>query len=104
MWEGAVLPEPAPFHNVCYTQNHRKNFMDRKRKKIELGNMARSCKKCGFFVGNSNSPTKQIGYCLFFNPKKIEEEESRRKLKIIDGEEKTLASGCKGYINTIDYV
>jgi len=65
--------------------------------------MFRSCKKCGFFVSNSNSPTKYIGYCLFFDPKDIEERESQRKLKIIDGEEKTLASGCEGYINTVDY-
>jgi len=66
--------------------------------------MARSCKKCGFFVGKSNSPTKQIGYCLFFEAEYIEEKESQRKLKIIDGEEKTLASECKGYINTVDCV
>jgi hypothetical protein len=65
--------------------------------------MARSCKKCGFFVGNSNSPTKHIGYCLFLDLKDIEEKESRRKQKIVDGEEKKLASGCKGYINTVDY-
>jgi len=65
--------------------------------------MARSCIKCGFFVSNSNSPTKHIGYCLFFNPEDIEEKESQRKQIIIDGEEKTLASGCKGYINTVDY-
>jgi len=75
-----------------------------KKKKTGSGNMARNCKKCGFFVGNSNSPTKQIGYCLFFEPKNIEEKEPQRKLKIIDGEEKTLASACKGYINTVDYV
>jgi len=65
--------------------------------------MARSCKKCGFFVNNSNSPIKHIGYCLFFNPEDIEEKESQRKQKIADGEEKTLASRCKGYINTVDY-
>ena len=52
--------------------------------------MFRSCKKCGFFVSNSNSPTKYIGYCLFFDPKDIEEEESAKKLKIIDGGESPL--------------
>ena len=64
--------------------------------------MARSCKKCGFFVDNSNLPTKQIGYCLFFDPKSIGEKEPQRKLKIIAGEDEKLASECKGYINTVD--
>ena len=77
--------------------------MVKTRSRIEVGNMFRSCKKCGFFVSNSNSPTKYIGYCLFFDPKDIKEEESAKKLKIIDGGEKTLASRCKGYINTVDY-
>jgi len=77
--------------------------MVKTRSRIKVGNMSRSCKKCGFFVSNSNSPIKYIGYCLFFDPKDIEEKESQRKLKIIDAEEKTLARGCEGYINTVDY-
>lgn len=76
--------------------------MVRKRTKIEWGNMARSCKKCGFFVSSPNSPTKDIGYCLFVDPRDIDKKESRRKLKIIDGEEKTVANGCEGYFNTND--
>jgi hypothetical protein len=65
--------------------------------------MTRSCKKCGFFVSNPASSTKDIGYCLFLNLRDIEKKESRKKLKIIDGEEKTIANGCEGYINTVDY-
>jgi len=33
----------------------------------------------------------------------IERKDFRRKLKIIDGEENTLANGCEEYINTVDY-
>ena len=65
--------------------------------------MARSCKKCGFFISSPNSSTKDIGYCLFFDLRDIEKKEPRRKLKIIYGEEKAVADGCKGYINTVDY-
>jgi len=32
----------------------------------------------------------------------IEKKQSLKKLKIIDGDEKTLANGCEGYINTVD--
>ena len=77
--------------------------MVRKRTKIEWGNMARSCKKCGFFASSPTSSTKDIGYCLYFDLRDIVKKESRRKLKIIDGEAKTVADGCKGYINTVDY-
>ena len=65
--------------------------------------MARSCKKCGFFVSSPNPSTKDIGYCLFFDLRDIEKEESRRKLKIIDGKEKNIANSCEGYINTVDF-
>ena len=65
--------------------------------------MTRSCKKCGFFVSSPTSSTKDIGFCLYFGPRDIEKKESRRKLKIIDGEEKTVANSCGGYINTVDY-
>ncbi len=65
--------------------------------------MIRSCKKCGFFVSSPASSTKDIGYCLFFDLRDIEKKESRRKLKIIDGEEKAVADGCEGYINTVVY-
>jgi hypothetical protein len=72
--------------NVYYTKNHLLVFMVRKRTKIEWGNMARSCKKCGFFVSSPTSSTKDIGYCLYFDLKDIEKKESLRKLKLIDGE------------------
>jgi hypothetical protein len=65
--------------------------------------MIRSCKKCGFFVSSPSPSTKDIGYCLFFKLRNIEREDSNNKLKIIDGEEKTLASSCEEYVNTIDY-
>ena len=65
--------------------------------------MIRSCKKCGFFVSSPSPSTKDIGYCLFFKLRNIEREDSNNKLKIIDGEEKTLASACEEYVNTIDY-
>jgi len=65
--------------------------------------MTRSCKKCGFFVSLTTSSTKDIGYCLFFKLGDIERKDFRRKLKIIDGEENTLANGCEEYINTVDY-
>ena len=65
--------------------------------------MTRSCKKCGFFVSSPTSSTKDIGYCLFFKFGDIERKDSRRKLKIIDGEKKTVANGCEEYINTVDY-
>jgi len=74
------------------------------RKKTEWGNMTRSCKKCGFFVNIPTSFTKDIGYCLFFKVGNIERKDSRRKLKIIDGEEKTVANGCEEHINTVDYL
>ena len=77
--------------------------MMRKRIRIEWGNMTRSCKKCGFFVSNPASSTKDIGYCLFFDLRDIEKKESQRKLKIIEGEEKTIANGYEEYINTVDY-
>ena len=48
--------------------------------------MARSCKKCGFFVSSPTTSTKDIGYCLYFDLKDIEKKESLRKLKLIDGE------------------
>jgi hypothetical protein len=75
----------------------------RKRQKIDWGNMIRSCKKCGFFVSSPSPSTKDIGYCLFFKLRNIERKDSRKNLKIIDGEERTLAYGCEEYINTIDY-
>ena len=65
--------------------------------------MTRSCKKCGFFVSLPISFTKDIGYCLFFKLRDIERKHSLRKLKIIDGEENTLANACEEYINTVDY-
>ena len=65
--------------------------------------MSRSCKKCGFFVSTSISSTKNIGYCLFFKLESIERKDSRRKQKIIDGEENKLANDCEEYINTVDY-
>jgi len=67
------------------------------------GNMTRSCKKCGFFVSSPISSTKDIGYCLFFKLRSIEIKDSRRNLKIIDGEENKLANACEEYINTVDY-
>jgi len=33
----------------------------------------------------------------------IDRKDSLRKLKIIDGEENTLANDCEEYINTVDY-
>ena len=66
--------------------------------------MARSCKKCGFFVRNSTFPKRHIGYCLYFEPEDIEEKEPPKKLKIIAGEEEAIAGDCKGYINTVDYL
>jgi len=77
--------------------------MVRKRTRIEWGNMIQSCKKCGFFVSSPASSAKDIGYCLFFDLRDIEKKESQRKLKIIDGEERTIANGCEGYINAVDY-
>ena len=65
--------------------------------------MTRSCKKCGFFVSSPASSAKDIGYCLFIDLKDIEKKESRRKLKIIDVEEKTVANSFEGYINNVDY-
>lgn len=65
--------------------------------------MTRSCKKCGFFVSSTISSTKDFGYCLFFKLGDIERKYSRRKLKIIDGEENTIANDCEEYINTVDY-
>ncbi|MCW9066462.1 MAG: hypothetical protein OQJ78_09210 [Ignavibacteriaceae bacterium] len=97
------MPETALSHKRLLAQNHLLVFMVRKRTKIEWGNMARSCKKCGFFVSNPTSHKKDIGYCLFFKLRNIENKESRRKLKIIGGEEKTIANGCEEYINTVDY-
>ena len=67
------------------------------------GNLTRSCKKCGFFVSSPISYTKDIDYCLFFKLRSIEIKDSRRKLKIIDGEENKLANACEEYINTVDY-
>jgi len=87
--------------NVYYTQNHR--LILTVIKKLNGGNMIRSCKKCGFFVSSPISSTKDIGYCLFFKLEDIERKDSRRKLKIIDGEENTLANDCEEYINTVDY-
>jgi len=55
--------------NAYYTQNHR--LISTVRKKIEWGNMTRSCKKCGFFVSSPTSSTKDIGYCLFVDPRDI---------------------------------
>jgi hypothetical protein len=67
------------------------------------GNMTRSCKKCGFFVSIPISSTKDISYCLFLKLGSIEKKDFRRKLKIIDGEENTIANDCEEYINTVDY-
>ena len=67
------------------------------------GNMNRICKKCGFFFSSPISSTKDIGYCLFFKLGSVERKDSRRKQKIIDGEENKLANDCEGYINTVDY-
>ena len=67
------------------------------------GNLTRSCKKCGFFVSSPSPSTKDIGYCLFFKLGDIERKDSRRKLKIIDGEEINIANSCEEYINTVDF-
>jgi alpha-glucosidase (family GH31 glycosyl hydrolase) len=61
-----------------------------------LGNRTRSCKKCGFFVSSPNSSTKDIGDRLFFDLRDIDKKESRRKLKIIDGEDKKMPGVVKG--------
>jgi len=66
-----------------------------------VAGMTRSCKTCGFFVSSPNSSTKDIAYCLYFDLIDIEKKESRRKLKIIDGEEKYKANACEGYIYTV---
>jgi len=65
--------------------------------------MTRSCKKCCFFVSNPSSFTEDIGYCLVFKSRNVEIEDSPGKPKIIDGEEETIANGCKEHINTVDY-
>jgi len=98
-----VLPETALSHKRLLHQKPPINFDGEKKTRIEWGNMTRSCKKCGFFVSSPNPSTKDIGYCLFYDLKDIEKKEPRRKLKIIDGEEKNKPNGCKGYINTINY-
>ena len=101
IWEGVVFPETALSHKRILHQNHR--LILTVRKKMNGGNMTRSCKKCGFFVNIPTSFTKDIGYCLFFKVGNIERKDSRRKLKIIDGEENMLANDCEEYINTVDY-
>ena len=58
--------------------------------------MARSSKKCGFFVTGPNSSAKDIGYRLFFDLRDIDKKESPRKLKIIDGEDKKLPGVVRG--------
>jgi hypothetical protein len=65
--------------------------------------MTRSYKKCGFFVSIPTSFMEDIGYCIVFKSKDVKRMDSPRKLKIIDGEEETIANGCKEYINTVDY-
>ena len=87
--------------NVYYTQNHR--LISTVRRKMNGGNLTRSCKKCGFFVSIPTSFTEDIGYCLVFKSRNVEIKDSPRKLKIIDGEENKLANACEEYINTVDY-
>jgi hypothetical protein len=99
--KGWFFLKPPFLKNVYYTQNHR--LILTVRKKWIGGNMTRSCKKCGFFVSNPALSTKDIGYCLFFKLRNIERKDSGRKLKIIDGEENTVANGCEEYFNTVDY-
>jgi hypothetical protein len=65
--------------------------------------MTRSCKKCGFFVSIPTSFTEHIGYCIVFKSRSVEIEDFPRKVKIIDGEEETIANGCEEYINTVDF-
>lgn len=98
-----VLPETALSHKHLLHPKSPINFDGEKKTRIEWGNMTRSCKKCGFFVSSPASSTKDIGYGLLFDLRDIEKKESRRKLKIIDGEEKKVANGCEGYINAVDY-
>jgi len=72
-------------------------------KKIEWGNMTRSCKKCGFLVNNPTSSTKDIGYCLFVDPRDIEKKDSEERIIITYGKEIEIAKNCEGYVNTVDY-
>jgi hypothetical protein len=69
IWEGVVLPETALSHKRILHPKPPINFDGEK--KIEWGNMTRSCKKCGFFVSSPTSSTKDIGYCLFVGPRDI---------------------------------
>jgi len=96
-----VLPETALSQKCILHPKPPINFDGDK--KLNRVNMTRSCKKCGFFVSNSISSTKDIGYCLFLKLGSIEKKDSRRKLKIIDGEGNKLANDCEEYINTVDY-
>jgi hypothetical protein len=96
-----VLPETALSHKRILHLKPPINFDGDK--KLNRGNMTRSCKKCGFFVSTSISSTKDISYCLFLKLGSIEKKDFRRKLKIIDGEENKLANDCEEYINTVDY-
>ena len=95
------MPETALSHKRILHPKPPINFDGEK--KMKGGNMTRSCKKCGFFVSSPISSTKDIGYCLFFKLGSIERKDSRRKQKIIDGEENKLANDCEEYINTVDY-
>jgi len=96
-----VLPETALSHKRILHLKPPINFDGDK--KLNRGNMTRSCKTCGFFVSSPNPSTKDIGYCLFFDLRAIIKRKHRRTLKIIDGEEKNTANGCEGYFNRVDY-
>ena len=98
-----VLSETALSHKHLLLSKPPINFDGEKKTRIEWGNMTRSCKKCGFFVSSPTSSTKDIGYCLFVDPRDIEKMDSEERIKITYGNEIEIAKNCEGYVNTVDY-
>lgn len=89
------MPVAAPFHQLLPV------LRGEKAKKVydRQGNMTLSCIKCGFFVRIKNLSSKYIGYCLFFKPRDIQREVSKKGVNISGGEEFKIAENCEGYFD-----